>query len=211
MEQKPINEMTLAECNAELLAAGVSQPKKRIDHARNLVQAIRNGKTTGQAAAEKSAQRAVRKTRKTAVAAPGQPALTEEQAENTKTEPDKGGEEAPVAKTKKSNKKAPKVRKARTGAGKSIIPDAYRSQYKKVKGVKTESGAPAVHCGDGLAGLMAGLDNDAIAKVGRENKVDVAKWSKLNPGQVRMNLGNVLRGMIRRGEKVTVQGKTAKL
>lgn len=204
---KEIAEMTLSECNAEIEAAG-GQAKKRIDHARNLVGAIRSGKTTGAAAAQASAKRAVRKTRNHAVSAePGQPALTEEQQANTNTQPEKGGEEAPVA-TKKAAKKVRKA--ARTSKGKSIIPDAYRKQYKKDKSKKTESGSVVVHCGDGLAVRMAGLDNDAIAKVGRENKVDMAKWAKLNPGQIRMNLGNVLRGKIRRNEDVTIQGKSIK-
>ena len=208
MEQKPINEMNLRECNEEIEAAG-GRGLKRIDHARNLVDAIRRGKTTGAAAADKAAKRAVKKSKQTAQAdKPGTPALTNGQAEDVQIEPMKGGKGASVA-TKTAKKAARKA--SRNSNGKSIIADTFRSQYKKDKAHKTESGAPSVHCGDGLASAMAGLDNDTITKVARENKVDAGKWSSLNPGQIRMNLGNVLRGMIRRGEKVTVQGKAVKL
>lgn len=211
---KPTNEMNLRECNEEIEAAG-GQAKKRIDHARNLVAGIRSGKTSGKMATEASVKRAVGEVRKNAtVATSGQPALTSEQADNTETQPAKGGEEAHVAKAAKraavkaAKRAAVKATRAGKSNGKSIVADTFRSQYKKDKSKKTESGAPSVHCGDVLASSMAGLDNDGIAKVARENKVDADKWSKLNFGQIRMNLGNVLRGMIRRGEKVTVSGKS---
>lgn len=44
-----------------------------------------------------------------------------------------------------------------------------------------------------------------------ENGVDSGRWMHLNHGMRRMNLGNVLRGMLGRGEKVTIRNKAIKL
>lgn len=48
-------------------------------------------------------------------------------------------------------------------------------------------------------------ENDWAVQVAHENRVTF-KWAHLNPGMQRMNLGNVLRGKLRRGEKVQVEG-----
>lgn len=64
--------------------------------------------------------------------------------------------------------------------------------------------------GDGLAWAMEkylhGKDLvPALEKLGRLNGIDVkAQWGDNNPSMQRINLGNVLRGMIRRDEKVVV-------
>ena len=52
------------------------------------------------------------------------------------------------------------------------------------------------------------VDPDKLAKVAKANKVDLDKYSHLNIGMQRMNVGNRLRGMHNKGEKVKV-GKTA--
>lgn len=44
-----------------------------------------------------------------------------------------------------------------------------------------------------------------------ENGVDSGRWMHLNHGMRRMNLGNVLRGMLGRGEKVSIRGKSIKI
>lgn len=51
------------------------------------------------------------------------------------------------------------------------------------------------------------LDEKALRSVAKQNNVDTARWSTMNLGQQRMNLGNVLRGMNRRGEKITIGTK----
>jgi serine/threonine protein kinase len=64
--------------------------------------------------------------------------------------------------------------------------------------------------GDGLAWALEKYLNGkdlvpALEKLGKLNGIDVkAQWGELNPGMQRMDLGNVLRGMIRRGERVEV-------
>jgi hypothetical protein len=80
-------------------------------------------------------------------------------------------------------------------------------------------------CGDGLAESMAGFcqmadtgktgkanrtvtDLERVLEVANENGIDAkAKWGHLNNGMVRMNLSNVLRARLAKGEKVTVNGK----
>lgn len=86
----------------------------------------------------------------------------------------------------------------------SVIPDDYRVLY----------GADQ-NCGDAMAKALtaktttdAGVDLEACEAIASANGIAdrfdqwVAKG--LNNGMVRMNLGNVLRGKLRRGEEVTI-------
>lgn len=91
----------------------------------------------------------------------------------------------------------------------SVIPDQYRHQY----GVDQNNGDNIAvelkdHCG---GGLNDPLDLDRLAKIAAENGIDARfdEWmgKGLNPGMVRMNTGNVLRGMYRRGEEVRIGDK----
>ena len=86
----------------------------------------------------------------------------------------------------------------------SIIPQHYRERY----------GADQ-NCGDKMATLLteevtdegkvnATLARNVAVANGVEDRFDVWLTKGLNPGQLRMNLGNVLRGKLRRGELVTV-------
>ena len=85
----------------------------------------------------------------------------------------------------------------------SVVPNEYRYQY----GVDQS-------CGDDVAKALTakvtdpktGVDLEACRVVaganGVEDKFDAWLDKGLNPGMVRMNLGNVLRGKARRGEPV---------
>lgn len=90
----------------------------------------------------------------------------------------------------------------------SVIPDHYRHQY----------GADQ-NCGDQIAlvltdavtiveGKTTRVDLDAARAIAAANEVEdrFDRWlaKDLNPGMVRMNLGNVLRGKNRRGEDVVI-------
>lgn len=91
----------------------------------------------------------------------------------------------------------------------SVIPNGYRYQY----------GADQ-NCGDAVAKTLTalvtdpktGVDLDKCREVARANDVEdrFDAWlvKDLNPGMVRMNLGNVLRGMARRDEVVVIGGTT---
>jgi len=84
----------------------------------------------------------------------------------------------------------------------SVIPDTYRHQY----GVEQS-------CNDDVAKRLTakvtgadGVDLEACREVaaanGIEDRLDGWLTKELNPGMIRMNLGNVLRGKQRRGEEV---------
>lgn len=76
----------------------------------------------------------------------------------------------------------------------SKVPAKYRQAYGK-----------AGNNGDDIAAILKGAD---IAAIALENGIELSRWAGKNAGMVRMNLGNVLRGMVRRGEKVTISGQT---
>lgn len=87
----------------------------------------------------------------------------------------------------------------------SIIPDSYRHQY----GVDQNCGDDiAVRLKDATTDGKGNALMDAVAEVAAKNGLSdrydgwVAKG--LNNGQLRMNLGNMLRGKARKGEEVTI-------
>ena len=82
---------------------------------------------------------------------------------------------------------------------------AYKTKYGKNK-----------HCGDDIAVLMKDFCTDekgkadagALAKVAKANGIDFKKWDHLNIGMQRLSLGNVLRGMLRKGTDVIIGDDT---
>jgi len=84
----------------------------------------------------------------------------------------------------------------------SVVPDSYKARY----------GADQ-NCGDDVAERLKGHDPYLVAL---DNNIDAEqKWGvgrialgkkPLNNGMIRMNLGNVLRGRIKRGEYVVIHG-----
>ena len=84
----------------------------------------------------------------------------------------------------------------------SIVKDYYRKLYGKGNS-----------CGDELAAALKAAttgedgktDANKLVKVGNRNGIDVpTRWGHLNVGQIRMNLGNVLRAMANRGESIEI-------
>lgn len=147
------------------------------------------------------------------------PKPTQEQQPNTEAQQSTNTKPARKPRSKKEKTKTmatatarkPKSRKRNTENSMAILSEK-RDQYKVDKGHKTAGGNPTVSCGDGVAKALVGLGPDELAKIAKENDISDrwSGWMKagLNPGQLRMNLGNVLRGIIRRGEsKVTIKGK----
>lgn len=106
-----------------------------------------------------------------------------------------GGKTANKAEAPKAE--APKTEKKTTGIG-NIVKEEYRKKYGK-----------GGNCGDALATAMKAADEVGhdYQKVAIENGVDIGRWAHLNAGQQRMNLSNVLRAKMRKGEDVTVNGK----
>lgn len=96
------------------------------------------------------------------------------------------------------------IAKAQAKKG-SIVPDEYRYRY----GVDQ-------NCGDDIAQRLkdrttdgkGNADMEAVAEVAAKNglsdRFDGWVARGLNNGQLRMNLGNMLRGKARKGEEVTI-------
>ncbi len=91
------------------------------------------------------------------------------------------------------NESTATVAEVEVKVSRSKVPAKYRQAYGK-----------AGNNGDDIAAILKGAD---IAAVALENGIDLNRWAGKNAGMVRMNLGNVLRGMVRRGEKVTIAGQ----
>lgn len=90
-----------------------------------------------------------------------------------------------------------------TGAGdakKDVVPSQYRERYKATGGTTGDFvGVQLQKIGkDGLPALHA---------VMKENGIAADRWGALNPGQQRMNLSNVLRSRLFKGESITILGK----
>lgn len=86
----------------------------------------------------------------------------------------------------------------------SIVPPKYKAKYGKKE-----------HCGDELGYAVSEIVRDgkgqivmeALAALATENGLSLDRWAHLNPGQQSMNLRNVLRGRVKRGEAVVVAGQ----
>lgn len=72
----------------------------------------------------------------------------------------------------------------------SVVPDSFKTKY----------GADQ-NCGDELAEILRSHDP---VEVCLQNGIDPSRWAGKNPGMFRMNLGNVLRGRVRRGDYVVI-------
>ena len=85
---------------------------------------------------------------------------------------------------------------------KSIVPEGFKAQYKAHGG----------SCGDEMAGVFADtvkgekgkIDVSKLEEVMAQNGIETDRWSNLNVGQRRMNLGNVLRAKAKRSEYVAI-------
>lgn len=123
---------------------------------------------------------------------------------------------AKAAKPRKAKKTKGKKKDGKAPRKSGVMAYHYYKQYRENGGT----------CGDDLAEALTEectvidtgksgkakrrkLDHAALMAVAKENNLPkdlLAKWEKLNPGMVRMNLGNVLRAKGRDGEKVMVGG-----
>lgn len=98
-------------------------------------------------------------------------------------------------KSQKTKRATPKAEVAAVLKGKSVISHATKQAWAK----KPDDALDAA-----LAFALDGSEN-ALLTVAHENTVEF-RWTHLNRGMQRMALGNVLRGKMRRGEKVSVDG-----
>lgn len=102
------------------------------------------------------------------------------------------------------------------GAGGSIVPTKYRLKY----GVTQRCGDEVAEALSGYVTLPragkkdidGGLDRARLREVANANglaaKLDDYEARELNGGLLRMNISNILRGMVRRGQKVVIGKQT---
>lgn len=88
---------------------------------------------------------------------------------------------------------------AATPKGKSVISHERKQAW---------LARPADRLDAALADVLLSADHSLLSVCHENQLADRwnTKWSRLNPGMQRMNLANVLRGRIRREERVTVAG-----
>lgn len=105
-------------------------------------------------------------------------------------------------KTKKAKGKKQKAAKAGIIANKSVVKKVYKEQYKTKGSGQGNGDRLDIAMKDALE-----ADDNALGKIAKENGIQF-NWGILNKGLQRMNLSNVLRGRIDRGEPVKVLGKS---
>ena len=78
----------------------------------------------------------------------------------------------------------------------SVVPPKYKQRY----GTKA-------NCGDELANALDGIDpaSDVWPRLAADNGIDWSRWSHLNNGMRRMNLGNVLRNLAKKGTRLNLE------
>lgn len=223
MLTKPIEDLSLEEINEELEFIGSEKKYSRIDHARN---ALQKAIERGQVKTANEDQQPEEKAPATRVTIPNswEPKLGwfESPWEGRKVFVPKG--EAKIVREARENGENEKEThfevelksgEVKVYAKKSVrfkaVDESYRDHYVHDTSVRTESGAISIHCGDGLAEKLKGLTQLELERVADENglKEKFEGWiaDGKKPGMVRMNLGNMLRPRIRRGEKVTIFGQ----
>lgn len=84
-----------------------------------------------------------------------------------------------------------------------VIKSEYRDKYTVDKDVRTPSGAHSISVGDPVAKALNGLSVDQLAGVAKDAGLSekFKGWGHLNAGMQRMNLGNMLRSLVKSEEK----------
>lgn len=80
----------------------------------------------------------------------------------------------------------------------------YSPKYVK-SDVKTAGGKrKSMDIGDTLAKALRGKDADELTKICEKNGIDTSRWTHLQPGRFRMQVGRALRVHIRHGKPIKV-------
>lgn len=90
----------------------------------------------------------------------------------------------------------------------SVVANSYRAEYAVNDQTCGDDIADALRAYANKEGKRTSVDYSKIREVGAANGIDIGKWAHLNNGMIRMNLSNVLRRMIRKGDVVTVGEQT---
>ncbi|MDV7391590.1 hypothetical protein RZS08_09565 [Arthrospira platensis SPKY1] len=85
-----------------------------------------------------------------------------------------------------------------------VVTAVTRAPMAALRGKKYEKVGGSISCGDEVATALAGVDHEALFEFANSVGVETAKYDHLNAGQKRMNVGNRLRNLVKKGE-VTVE------
>ena len=94
-----------------------------------------------------------------------------------------------------------KAAEAEEKTSRNVVPKKYRDKYGKDQNNGDEV---AKFLGDFTKNKDGSANKESIHAVAAQNGIDPDRWSTLNIGMQRMNLGNVLRGMIKNGKRVVI-------
>lgn len=103
----------------------------------------------------------------------------------------------------KGKAKAEVVELAEVRKGRSVVPSFYKAKAGKSGVLRADDLGTAI----ADAFLGAASAREACDALLQENGLDVGRWAGKNPGMLRMNLTNVLRGARRNGATILVRGK----
>ena len=209
MLTKPIEELTLDEINEELEFRGIERRFKRIDHARKFLTKEENKSPVVTSPIVMKATKKVEKVKYS---------FTDESWAGSRVFTPGGTATViafdPDAKRFLVEIRASKEQKhyAESSVRFKAVDDRYREKYVHDSTVRTESGSTSVHKGDDLSYALLGLTEAEIRAVaienGLEERYDIWVESDLSPGMRRMNVGNMLRAKLRKGERISIFGRT---
>ena len=81
-----------------------------------------------------------------------------------------------------------------------VTQSTARAPMAALRSKKYEKVGGSISCGDEVATALAGVDHEALFQFAATVGIDVAKYDHLNAGQKRMNVGNRLRNLVKKGE-----------
>lgn len=100
---------------------------------------------------------------------------------------------------------APPAQEEAKKKGASVVRAFYKAKYAQLGGNNTD---PIARTLTNLWLASPETQQKAYVDTCKANGLDPQRWAHLNPGMKRMNLSNVLRGIIRNGGTVTIDGET---
>lgn len=107
---------------------------------------------------------------------------------------------------------AKKSRKSKNGRGKkapagtSVIDNNVYNKYKRSVVDRGGKKKRVVDNDDRVSVALRGLTLDEVVKAAKDNDIEVKKYP--NAGMLRMNLANIMRGMVRNKRPVIISGKS---
>lgn len=123
------------------------------------------------------------------------------------TTPTKAKRVRKAAAPKSASKRKPSnIARTADNPAKSIVPMKFKEKYADHDGTNGTALALALKDETTMKNKDGRdcLDVDTLFAIAKAHGIDTAKYKGLNNGQLRMNVGNRLRGKLQAGEKITI-------